>query len=126
VALLVVTMGATGVSTPVQQAYLHAVVPSSERSTVVSFASLVGSAGGIGGSLGLGYLSRAQSVATAYITGGISTLFALPALFSLRAMREPADVIVGRRAGQAGPCAGQGLPLVASVDTAARQPETVS
>jgi MFS family permease len=126
VALLLVAMGATGVTTPVQQAYLHAVVPSSERATVVSFASLVGSAGGIGGSLGLGYLSRAQSVATAYITGGISTLFALPALVSLRAIHEPADVIVGRKAGQAGPCAGQGLPPVASVDTAARQPANVS
>ena len=51
------------------KAYLHAVIPSSERATVVSFASLVGSAGGIGGQLGLGYLSRAQSVATAYVAG---------------------------------------------------------
>jgi hypothetical protein len=65
-------------------------------------------------------------VATAYITGGISTLFAVPAFVSLRAMHEPADVIVGRKAGQSGPCAGQGLPPVTSVDTAARQPEPVS
>ena len=71
VALLLVAIGATGVGAPVQQAYLHAVIPSSERATVVSFASLVGNAGGIGGQLGLGYLSRAQSVATAYVAGGL-------------------------------------------------------
>jgi hypothetical protein len=54
VALVLVAMGAIGVVARVQQAYLHGVVPSAERATVVSFASPLGSAGGIGGSLGLG------------------------------------------------------------------------
>jgi MFS family permease len=125
VALLLVAIGATGVGAPVQQAYLHAVIPSAQRATVVSFASLVGSAGGIGGSLGLGYLSRAQSVATAYVTGGLTMLFALPPLVMLRGMRQPADEIVGHRAGKRSPCAGQGLPEVSSVDTVARQPAAV-
>jgi MFS family permease len=125
VVLFLVVMGAVGVLTPVQQAYLHAVVPSAERATVVSFVSLVGSAGGIGGSLGLGYLSRARSVATGYITGGLVTLLALPPLLLLRRRREPADVIVGRTAGANAPCAAQGLPPVAAVDTVARQPEPV-
>jgi MFS family permease len=125
VGLLLVAMAATGVVTPVQQAYLHAVVPSSERATVVSFVSLVGSAGGIGGSLGLGYLSRAQSVAASYIAGGLATLLALPPLVALRRLRQPADVIIGRPAGREGPCAGQGLPAVSSVDTVAREPEPV-
>ncbi|MGH9247154.1 MAG: MFS transporter [Acidimicrobiales bacterium] len=123
VALLLISTGAMGVGAPVQQAYLHGVVPSGERATVVSFASLVGSAGGFGGQLGLGYLSRAQSVATGYVTGGVAMLLALPSLLVLRAMRQPADVIVGRRAGKRSPCAAQGLPEVASVDTTARQPE---
>jgi hypothetical protein len=35
-------------------------------------------------------------------------------------MRAPADRIVGRRAGIKGPCAAQGLPVVASVDTLPR------
>lgn len=125
VALLLVAIGATGVGAPVQQAYLHAVIPSTERATVVSFASLVSSAGGIGGQLGLGYLSRAQSVATAYVTGGLTMLLALPPLVVLRRMRQPADLIAGRRAGAPAPCAGQGLPEVASVDALARQPASV-
>jgi MFS family permease len=124
VALLLVAIGAMGVAAPVQQAYLHEVVPSSERATVVSFASLVSSTGGIGGQLGLGYLSRAQSVASAYVAGGLTVLLALPPLWLLRRMREPADVIVGRRAGRRAPCAAQGLPEVSLVDATARQPET--
>ena len=124
--LFLISMGAMGVVTPVQQAYLHAVVPSAERATIVSAVSLVGSAGGIGGSLGLGYLSRAVSVATGYVVGGLTLLLALPPLVALRAMHERADVFVGRRAGKAAPCAAQGLPSVSSLDTVARQPEPVS
>jgi hypothetical protein len=107
---------------PVQQAYLHQVVPSSQRATVVSSVSLVASAGGIGGQLGLGYVARAQSVAAGYVTGGLTLLLALPPLLLLRRRREPADAIVGRKAGKRGPCAAQGLPVVATVDTTARQP----
>jgi MFS family permease len=125
VVLFLLAMGAVGVMTPVQQAYLHAVVPSTERATVVSFASLVGSAGGIGGSLGLGYLSRVQSIATGYVAGGLTMLLAMPAFVALRRRREPADVIVGRRAGAPAPCAGQGIPPVSSLDTVSRQPESV-
>ena len=122
VALLLVMTTTMGVTAPVQQAYLHGVVPSSERATVVSFVSLVGSAGGIGGQLGLGYLSRTQSVAAGYVTGGVVMLLALPPLVALRALGDDADRIVGRRAGKRGPCAAQGLPEVAAVDTLARQP----
>jgi MFS family permease len=125
VALLLVATVAEGVAMPVQQAYLHQVVPSSQRATVVSSVSLVSSAGGIGGQLGLGYVARAQSVAVGYVTGGLTLLLALPPLLLLRRMREPADAIVGRKAGKKGPCAAQGLPVVAAVDTTARQPTAV-
>jgi MFS family permease len=126
VALLLVSTGAEGVVTPVQQAYLHQVVPSSQRATVVSSVSLVSSAGGIGGQLGLGYVSRASSVAVGYVTGGLAMVLVLPPLLLLRRLGERADVIVGRRAGQPAPCAAQGLPQVASVDTTARQPTPAS
>jgi MFS family permease len=126
VALLLVSTVAEGVAMPVQQAYLHQVVPSEQRATVVSSVSLVSSAGGIGGQLGLGYVSRAQSVAVGYVTGGLTLLLALPPLLLLRRMRQPADAIVGRKAGKTGPCAAQGLPVVATVDTTARQPTPAS
>jgi MFS family permease len=123
VAMLLISEAAMGVTMPVQQAYLHGVIPTSQRATVVSSVSLVGSVGGIGGSLGLGYLSRAQSVAAGYVVGGVAMLLALPPLAALRARHDPADVIVGRSAGKPAPCAAQGLPPVATVDTTRRQPE---
>ena len=126
VVLLLIAIGAMGVAAPVQQAYVHEVVPSAERATVVSFISMVGSAGGIGGPIGLGYLSRAQTVATAYVVGGLTTLLALPPIVLLRRLRESADVIVGRKAGKRAACAAQGLPEVATIDTLPRQPETVA
>jgi len=126
VPLFLVAMGATGVAAPVQQAYLHAVVPSEQRATVISSVSLMDSAGGIGGSLGLGYLARAQSVAAGYVTGGLLCLLAVPPLAALRRLGQGADVIVGRRAGTQGPCGGQGLPAIATVDTTARRPEPAS
>ena len=123
--LFLLTMGAVGVGTPVQQAYLHQVVPSSERATVVSFGSLLGSAGGIGGQLGLGYVARSYSMGAGYVVGGLVSFLALVPLVALRRQGQPADVIVGRRAGRRGPCAGQGLPQVALVDTTPREAEVV-
>jgi hypothetical protein len=120
--LLLIASGAAGVAAPVQQVYLHEVVSSAERATVVSSVSLVASAGGIGGRLGLGWIARAQSIAAGYLTGGLAMLLAVPLLLGLWRIRQRADIIVGRKAGTRGPCAAQGLPQLASVDTTARQP----
>ncbi len=123
--LLLVMMGASGVGQPVQQAYLHAIVPSSQRATVISSVSLFGSAGGTGAQLGLGHLSRAQSVPVAYVVGGCGLVLATPPLLALRARAEVADRIIGRSAGKRGPCAAQGLPGTAAVDATPRQPVRV-
>jgi MFS family permease len=122
-AFLLVSNIATGVATPVQQAYLHAVVASSQRATVVSSVSLMSSAGSIGGQLGLGYVARARSVAAGYVAGGLVAALAIVPLTVLRRLDERADLIVGRRAGTKGPCAGQGLPAVSTLDTTPRQPQ---
>jgi MFS family permease len=114
-ALLLVTasMGVTG---PVRSAYLHQVVPSQQRATVVSFDSMVSSAGGIGGQVGLGALGEARSVASAFVVGGMATAAALPLLGRLRRLGGSADVIVGARGGVEGPCAASGIPAVSAVD----------
>jgi MFS family permease len=125
VASFLVVMVSFGVIVPVKQAYLHNVVPSEHRATVVSFDSMVGSAGSIGGQTGLGALSRAQSIASGYVVGGAVTLIALPVFARLRRLRRPADLVPGRGAGKRGPCAGQGLPEITTVDTKARVPEPV-
>ena len=126
VALLLVAIAAMGVVAPVQQAYIHEVVPSAERATVVSFISMVGSGGGIAGPLGLSYLTRAQSAAAGYVVGGLTTLLALPPVWFLRRRHEPADFLHGQRAGKRAPCAAQGLPEVSALDTTPRQPELVT
>jgi hypothetical protein len=78
---------------PVKQTYLHGVIPSEQRATIVSFDNLLGSAGAIGGQSGLGYLSQTASIPTAYVTGGLATLASIPAFFRLRRLRHPADRI---------------------------------
>ena len=94
VTMLLVVTGAVGVAGPVKQAYMHQMVPSEHRASVISFNSLVGNAGGVGAQGGLGYLARARSIGEGYVVGGLATVLALPLLFLLRGLREDADEIV--------------------------------
>jgi hypothetical protein len=114
---LLLVMGATGVTGPVRSAYLHQVVATEQRATVVSFDSMVSSAGGIGGQLGLGALGEARSIGSAFVVGGLATAAALPLLGRLRRLGGAADAIEGERAGVEGACAGSGIPAVSAVDT---------
>jgi MFS family permease len=116
VLLFLLTMLASGISTPVRQAYLHQIIPSDQRAAIVSFDSMIGNSGGIVGQLGLGYVSQVSSIAVGYIVGGLATAGVAPIVIALRRLGEPADVIVGR-AGKSSPCAGQGIPASSSVDT---------
>ncbi|MBI5957867.1 MAG: MFS transporter [Chloroflexi bacterium] len=79
---------------PVKQAYLHQGIPSEQRATVISFDSMMGSAGGIAGQSGLGYLSRQQGIAAGFVTGGVITLLAIPFLLMLRGLNDPEDQIL--------------------------------
>ncbi|HEX2266782.1 MAG TPA: MFS transporter, partial [Actinomycetota bacterium] len=84
---------AGGVLQPVRQTYLHQSIPTSERATLVSFDSLVGAVGSVGGQAGLGYLSQERSVPAGFVVGGLATVLALPIFSRLRARNEPADRI---------------------------------
>ena len=126
VALYLVVMAAAGVMMPVKQAYLHQLIPSEQRATVVSFDSLVSSAASMGGQGGLGYLSRIRGIADGYVVGGALTIVALPLLALLRRAGTDADVIRGRGGVQGG-SACDGLPEVSGVDTRRRvEPAEVS
>lgn len=118
-ALFLVVMASLGVITPVKQAFLHQVVPTEHRATVVSFDSMVGNGGGIVGQTGLGALSRSFSIAAGYVVGGAATVLAVPLFYALRRRAETADRIVGT-ASRRGPCAGQGLPDITAVDATPR------
>jgi hypothetical protein len=123
---LLLVMGGMGVTSPVRSAYLHQVVPSEQRATVVSFDSMVSNVGGMGGQVGLGALGEARSVGAAFVAGGLVTGLALPPLARLRRLGGPADVIVDERAGVEGACAGTGIPPVSSVETSPREEPVVA
>ncbi len=116
VTFYLVVMGAMGVWGPVKQAYMHQVIPSKQRASVISFDSLIASSGSMFGQIGLGRLAQVQSIAAGYIVGGLTTGLVLPIVIALRRLDEPADIIVGE-AGKQGACAAQGLPSVTAVDT---------
>jgi hypothetical protein len=108
----------------VRSAYLHQVVPSEQRATVVSFDSMVSNVGGIGGQVGLGALGEARSVGSAFVVGGLATAAALPLLARLRRLGGAADSIVGDHGGVESACAASGLPAVTAVEThALEEPE---
>jgi MFS family permease len=115
-AFLLVT-ASVGVTSPVRQAYLHQVVPTEQRATVVSFDSMVSNVGGVGGQVGLGALGEARSVGAAFVAGGVATAAALPLLAKLRRLGGAADLVVGERAGAESACAASGLPAVSAVET---------
>ena len=118
-ALYLLSSAAMGVIFPVKQAYLHRVIPSAQRATVVSLDSMVGNSGAVLGQVGLGYLSRDLSIPAGFVAGGAGTLLALPVFWALRRLREPADRLAADvgTAGAKVPTAAQGLPSVAAVDS---------
>jgi MFS family permease len=94
---------------PVKQSYLHQVIPSAQRATVISFDAMMGSAGGVVGQTGLGYLAQQQGIASGFVVGGAATLLALPVLLMLRGLGDPADHI---KAGQKLPRSAVPEPVV--------------
>jgi hypothetical protein len=82
---------------PVKQAYLHQVIPSEQRATVISFDSMMSSAGGVVGQTGLGYLAKQQDIATGFVVGGLVTTLAIPFLLILRGLGDSADHIKSNR-----------------------------
>jgi MFS family permease len=89
---------AFGVMQPVRQTYLHHSIPTSERATLVSFDSLVGGVGSVGGQTGLGYLSQERSIPLGFVVGGLTTILSIPIFGRLRALNEPADRITAEAA----------------------------
>jgi MFS family permease len=114
--MLLIMMGAAGVTQPVAQAYMHGLIPSKERATIISFNSMIGSAGSIIGQSGLGRISLQRTIPAGYVVGGLFTLLALPVILRLRRLENTVDPIEGE-AGTKSPAAAQGLPNVCAVDT---------
>jgi MFS family permease len=119
VALYLLAMGSSGVTSPVRQSYIHHVVPSEQRATVVSVDSMFANAGGIASQTGLGQLAQRAGIAQGYAFGGALILICIPIVWALRRLDNQADRIVGA-AGHQGACAAQGMPAVSHLDAQPR------
>ena len=113
VALLFLGGVAIGVQAPVRQAFIHEVVPSGQRATVVSFDSMVTGGGSVVGQTSLGAYSEARGFSAGYIAAGLATIVAIPLHGLLRRQRDDADFFEGFRPEFA--CATPAVPAISTV-----------
>lgn len=79
---------------PVRQAYLNGLIPSSERATVLSFDSLLGSSGAVGIQPLLGRAADVWGYPASYAAGAVIQALALPFLWLARREHAASDAIV--------------------------------
>ena len=91
-ALLVVWGVAEAAMMPIRQAYLNDLVPSRQRATVLSFDSLMGSAGGVVVQPVLGRSADVWGYGPSYVLGAVIHAAAVPFLVASRRRRAAADV----------------------------------
>ena len=73
------------------------VIPASQRATVLSFASLMGNAGGVVAQPALGRVADVYSLGAGYVVAGAMYALQLPFLVAVRRLRLPADRPAGKR-----------------------------
>lgn len=95
VAIVAIVVWAAGwaAAGPMRQAYVNGLIPSEQRATVLSFDSLMGSAGGVVTQPALGRAADAWSYSTTYLIGAAIQAAALPLFFASRAEQAESDPI---------------------------------
>ena len=93
IALFVVISLFWALSGPMQQALMNDCIPSEQRATVLSFASLMGSAGGVVTQPVLGRVADVYSLGTGYMVAGLVYAIRLPFLLAVRRMRVSGDAV---------------------------------
>ena len=91
ISLLAVTATLWALSGPMQQAYMNEVIPSQQRATVLSFSSLMGSAGGVVIQPTLGKVADVYSLGVGYVVAGLLYVLKLPFVVAVRRMGLAAD-----------------------------------
>jgi len=81
------------VTRPMRSAFLNGVIPSEQRATVLSFDSLMGSAGGVVAQPILGRVADVSGYAASYLVSAAVQVVALPLVFLARLERSPSDAI---------------------------------
>jgi hypothetical protein len=75
----------------VQQAYINEVIPSQQRATVLSFSSLMASAGGVVSQPALARAADVYSLGLGYAVAGVLYLVQFPFIWVVRRMGLDAD-----------------------------------
>jgi MFS family permease len=83
----------SAITRPMRQAYMNGVIPSEQRATVLSFDSLMGSAGGVVAQPILGRVADISSYAASYLVSAGIQLVALPFVLLARREHAPSDPI---------------------------------
>jgi MFS family permease len=91
IALLAVVALGWALSGPVQQAYINEVIPSQQRATVLSFSSLMASAGGVVSQPALARAADVYSLGLGYAVAGVLYLVQFPFIWVVRRMGLDAD-----------------------------------
>jgi MFS family permease len=89
------------VGTPIRQAYLNGMIPSHERATILSFDSLINSAGGIVAQPLLGKSADVWGYQVSYLLSAAGSALALPFIARARQLNTPADFDTEPRASSA-------------------------
>lgn len=91
IALVVLWGLLSAASSPIRQAYLNGMIPSSQRATILSFDSMLGSAGGVVAQPALGKSADVWSYGTSYVISGVLSALAVPFLVLSRRQKPAAD-----------------------------------
>ncbi len=82
---------ASAIDDPVHRAYLNDMIPSKQRATVLSFDSLMGSAGGVAVQPVLGRVADVGGYGASLVWSGVISAVAVPFILLSRAQNSPAD-----------------------------------
>jgi MFS family permease len=93
VLMLVVWALVSALQRPIRQAFINGVIPSEQRATVLSFDSLMSSAGGVVAQPVLGRVADVSGYAASYIVSAAISALALPFVFLARREHAPSDPI---------------------------------
>jgi MFS family permease len=92
VIVLIALWGLVGYAAlPIRQAYLNGMIPSQQRATILSFDSLINSAGGIVAQPVLGKSADAWGYQVSYLLSAAGSALALPFIARARQLNTPAD-----------------------------------
>ncbi|MEP7040753.1 MAG: MFS transporter [Chloroflexota bacterium] len=95
--LLAIWAAVGAVTRPLRQTFLNGVIPSEQRATVLSFDSLMGSAGGVFAQPVLGRVADVSGYAASYVISAAVQVVALPLVLLARREKSPSDPITDER-----------------------------